>query len=277
MLLLGAGPRALLLQIAHPAVAAGVAEHSDFRTDPWQRYPGRCGPTCASCTARRIPRAPRSGAWASSTAGSAATCWSRTGGSGTAAATAPWTCASRCGSTRRSSTRRWPPSMPGWSRCTRPARPLLRGDAAGGRAFGIPASAAAGPRRVRGVPRRDARPGGPIEVGPAPRPRRRRSATRRSAARSRPGRRVALLAPMLNGIPSRAYSWLFWPSIGLLPPRRPRGLRPAVGAATAGRRHVARPHRGRPGGPMLPPDVPPDAAGDRGRSPGRRRDALLSA
>jgi len=37
MLLLGAGPRALLLQIAHPAVAAGVDEHSDFRVDPWSR------------------------------------------------------------------------------------------------------------------------------------------------------------------------------------------------------------------------------------------------
>jgi uncharacterized protein (DUF2236 family) len=36
-LLLGAGPRALLLQIAHPAIAAGVDEHSDFRTDPWRR------------------------------------------------------------------------------------------------------------------------------------------------------------------------------------------------------------------------------------------------
>ena len=30
MLLLGAGPRALLLQLAHPAVAAGVADHSDL-------------------------------------------------------------------------------------------------------------------------------------------------------------------------------------------------------------------------------------------------------
>ena len=40
MLLLGAGPRALLLQIAHPAVAAGVAEHSDFRADPWRRLDG---------------------------------------------------------------------------------------------------------------------------------------------------------------------------------------------------------------------------------------------
>jgi uncharacterized protein (DUF2236 family) len=40
MLLLGAGPRALLLQLAHPAVAAGVADHSDFRTDPWARLRG---------------------------------------------------------------------------------------------------------------------------------------------------------------------------------------------------------------------------------------------
>jgi uncharacterized protein (DUF2236 family) len=37
MLLLGAGPRALLLQLAHPQVAAGVDEHSDFRADPWAR------------------------------------------------------------------------------------------------------------------------------------------------------------------------------------------------------------------------------------------------
>ena len=40
MLLLGAGPRALLLQLAHPLVAAGVAEHSDFRSDPWARLSG---------------------------------------------------------------------------------------------------------------------------------------------------------------------------------------------------------------------------------------------
>ncbi len=37
MLLPGAGPRALLLQLAHPLVAAGVDEHSDFRSDPWHR------------------------------------------------------------------------------------------------------------------------------------------------------------------------------------------------------------------------------------------------
>ena len=36
-LLLGAGPRALLLQVAHPLIAEGVDQHSDFREDPWRR------------------------------------------------------------------------------------------------------------------------------------------------------------------------------------------------------------------------------------------------
>ena len=35
-LLLGGG-RALLLQVAHPLVAAGVAQHSDYESDPWGR------------------------------------------------------------------------------------------------------------------------------------------------------------------------------------------------------------------------------------------------
>ena len=35
-LLLGGG-RALLLQVAHPLVAAGVAAHSDYRNNPWRR------------------------------------------------------------------------------------------------------------------------------------------------------------------------------------------------------------------------------------------------
>src|SRR4051794_13195873 len=34
------GGRALLLQVAHPLVAAGVAAHSDYRTDPWKRLEG---------------------------------------------------------------------------------------------------------------------------------------------------------------------------------------------------------------------------------------------
>jgi uncharacterized protein (DUF2236 family) len=36
ILLLGGG-RALILQVAHPKVAAGVAEFSDYRSDPWGR------------------------------------------------------------------------------------------------------------------------------------------------------------------------------------------------------------------------------------------------
>jgi uncharacterized protein (DUF2236 family) len=35
--LLGAGPTALLLQVAHPSVARGVAEHSNFKADPFGR------------------------------------------------------------------------------------------------------------------------------------------------------------------------------------------------------------------------------------------------
>jgi uncharacterized protein (DUF2236 family) len=38
--LLAAGQTALLLQIAHPHVAEGVAHHSDFEADPWRRLRG---------------------------------------------------------------------------------------------------------------------------------------------------------------------------------------------------------------------------------------------
>src|SRR5947209_8276988 len=37
VLLLGGGA-ALILQLAHPLVAAGVAQHSNYRADPWGRY-----------------------------------------------------------------------------------------------------------------------------------------------------------------------------------------------------------------------------------------------
>ncbi len=39
-LLLGAGPLAVLLQVAHPLVADGVAQHSTFMADPWARLDG---------------------------------------------------------------------------------------------------------------------------------------------------------------------------------------------------------------------------------------------
>jgi uncharacterized protein (DUF2236 family) len=46
VLLLGAG-RALLMQLAHPLVAAGVAEHSDFTRDPLGRLRRTLGPMYA--------------------------------------------------------------------------------------------------------------------------------------------------------------------------------------------------------------------------------------
>ncbi|MDP8904569.1 MAG: DUF2236 domain-containing protein [Chloroflexota bacterium] len=45
--LLGAGPTALLLQIAHPSVARGVAEHSNFEADPFRRLHGTIRTTMA--------------------------------------------------------------------------------------------------------------------------------------------------------------------------------------------------------------------------------------
>jgi uncharacterized protein (DUF2236 family) len=45
--LLLAGPAALLLQVAHPLVAAGVAAHSDFRRDPFQRLRATLGAVLA--------------------------------------------------------------------------------------------------------------------------------------------------------------------------------------------------------------------------------------
>jgi uncharacterized protein (DUF2236 family) len=43
--ILAAGPAALLMQIAHPLVAAGVVDHSGFRRDPFQRLRATLGAT----------------------------------------------------------------------------------------------------------------------------------------------------------------------------------------------------------------------------------------
>ncbi|MEP7360367.1 MAG: oxygenase MpaB family protein [Chloroflexota bacterium] len=45
--LLGAGPAALLLQVAHPLIAEGVAHHSSFEQDPWRRLHGTIRTTMA--------------------------------------------------------------------------------------------------------------------------------------------------------------------------------------------------------------------------------------
>ena len=45
VMLLGAGPAALLMQLAHPLVAEGVAAHSDFQDDPFARLDRTLGTT----------------------------------------------------------------------------------------------------------------------------------------------------------------------------------------------------------------------------------------
>ena len=47
------GGAAVLLQVAHPLVAAGVVEHSDYRADLWRRLSAPCARCTSSPTARR--------------------------------------------------------------------------------------------------------------------------------------------------------------------------------------------------------------------------------
>jgi uncharacterized protein (DUF2236 family) len=222
MLLLGAGPRALLLQIAHPLVAAGVAEHSDFRSDPWARLSGTLRSYLrivygTSQTARgeiqrlnELHRGIRGDV------------------------TEP--------EARRRHGRRYSaldPSLSMWVHATLVdstiaaydawIQPLSRQDRARyyqetlpvGRAFGIPASTL--------PPDLDAfdaylaamlAPDGPVQVGDVAReladailhpP--------LGAAVAAAGWPFTQVAGLADAIPSRAYGWLFWPSIGLLPAR----------------------------------------------------------
>ena len=222
MLLLGAGPRALLLQIAHPLVAAGVADHSDFRADPWSRLSGTLSSylrivygtaSAARGEIRRLHEFHRG------IRGDVLDPEARGRHGRRYSALDPdlslWVHATLVDSTIT--------AYDAW------LEPLPRSERARyydemlpvGRAFGIPAS--------RLPPDLDAfeayvdgmlAPGGPIEVGE----------TARDLAGSilHPplGPAVAAagfpfdrLAGMADAIPSRAYAWLFWPAIGLLPER----------------------------------------------------------
>ena len=133
MLLLGAGPRALLLQIAHPAVAAGVDEHSDFRADP-VAPPGRDAPQLPADHLRlhrrragRDPPPQRAPPRASA-----------------AGATTRATRSSRCGSTPRWSTRRSSRTTAGSARsAAEQAARFYEETLPIARAFGVPDATAA--------------------------------------------------------------------------------------------------------------------------------------
>jgi uncharacterized protein (DUF2236 family) len=197
MLLLGAGPRALLLQLAHPLVAAGVDEHSDFRADPWRRLQGTLRSyltivygtaTAARAEIRRLNGLHRSIAGAGYTARDPDL--------------ALWVHATLVDTTIAAYDA-WLEPMPRDQRARYYAETLPIG-----RAFGVPADLL--------PPDLDAfecylasmlAPDGPIRVSPVAR-------DLADAVLHPP---LGPVVPALAAVPARFYAWTLWPSIGLLP------------------------------------------------------------
>jgi uncharacterized protein (DUF2236 family) len=197
MLLLGAGPRALLLQLAHPLVAAGVAEHSDFRSDPWARLQNTLrsyltivyGTTSeARAEIRRLNGLHRSIAGRGYTARDPdLSLWVHS--------TLVDTTIAVCDA--------WLEPLSPERRARYYAETLQIG-----RAFGVtddllPADYAAFEAYVAAM----LAPGGPIRV----------SAVARELAEAVLNPPLGPVLPVLAGVPARAYAWTLWPSIGLLP------------------------------------------------------------
>ena len=227
MLLLGAGPRALLLQIAHPRWRPASPSTPTSAPTRGGVSTARCAVTCGSSTARRRLRAPRSGGSTRSTARSSARATPR----------AIRRC--RCGSTPRWSSRRSSPTTPGWSRCSRrPGAAFYEETKPIGRAFGVPeallpADLAAFEAYLDGA-------AGAGRPGPGrrhrPRARRGRSSTRRSPARWR-GCRLPPAALRLDAVAVDRTA-----AAG-----GPRGVRVRLGSARARRRGAGSSPAGVPG------------------------------
>ncbi len=208
MLLLGAGPRALLLQIAHPLVAAGVADHSDFESDPWRRLDGTLrsylrivyGSTPqARAEIRRLNALHRGITGA--------------GYSARDPELALWVHATLVDSTIVSYDRWYEPmSEDRQARYYEETKPI-------GRAFGItdallPADLDAFRAYVAGM----LAPDGPVHVSPVARELARVILRPPLAPLAGLIPQVAPLArPLLERLPVETYAWTTWPAIGLLP------------------------------------------------------------
>ena len=227
MLLLGAGPRALLLQIAHPLVAAGVAEHSDFQADPWSRLAatlrsylrivyGRA--ESARGEIRRLNQLHRG------IAGEVRDDSTRARFGGRYEARDPelslWVHATLVDSTI-ATYEAWiePLSAGRRARYYEETIPI-------GRAFGIPAEllpadVGAFEAYVEGM----LRPGGSLAIGETARALADTILRPPLAPAVRPW--LGELAGRLDAVPAAAYEWLMWPALGLLPPsvRAGYGLR----------------------------------------------------
>lgn len=227
MLLLGAGPRALLLQIAHPLVAEGVAQHSDFLADPWSRLSatlrsylrivyGTAG--AARAEIRRLNQLHRD------IAGEVRDEAARDRHGARYHARDPelslWVHATLVDSTI-AAYEAWIEPLPADRRARYYDETLPIG-----RAFGIPPDLLpADLAAFEAYLDRTLDPGGPIVVG--------ETARELAATILRPPLGPAVrpwlgdLAARLDAIPSAAYDWLMWPAIGLLPAavREDYGLR----------------------------------------------------
>ena len=199
LVLPGAGPRALLMQVAHPLVAAGVDQHSDFSSDPWDRlratlrsylrivYGTR---TAARSEIRRLNTMHR-----------------EIRGPGYRArdpALSLWVHATLVDSTIAAYDA-WIEPLPALDRERYYAETLPIG-----RAFGIPAELLpADFGAFEAYMARMLEPGSPVAVGP----------TGRDLARHVIRPTLAPLWAPLGLVPRAAYGWTFWPAIGLLPER----------------------------------------------------------
>ena len=211
MLLLAAGPRSLLLQVAHPLVAEGVEQHSAFRSDPWARLRGTLRSyltivygttTAARAEIRRLNELHRT------IGGRVADPVAREIHGDRYDARDPelslWVHATLVDSTIESY-HAWlePYDRAARQRCYDETRPI-------GRAFGIPDALL--PRDYDAFQRYMAtmlEDGGPITVTP----------TARAIGRDIVNPPLGPVVPALGWVPAPLYNWTMWPAIGLLPPR----------------------------------------------------------
>lgn len=222
MLLLAAGPRALLLQLAHPLVAEGVDQHSDFRADPWKRLSGTLRSYLAivygsTATARAEIR--RLNALHRSISGPVRDPAARAVHGATYHARDPelslWVHATLVDSTIVAADG-WlePVSRDRRRRYYDETRPI-------GRAFGIPDDVLPPDLDAfEAYLERMLAPDGPIQPSPLA----------RSLAPWVLRPPLGPVVPALGWLPPPVYSWVLWPSIGLLPERVRDGYGLAWGA-----------------------------------------------
>jgi uncharacterized protein (DUF2236 family) len=211
MLLLGAGPRALLLQIAHPLVAEGVDQHSTFREDPWARLRatlrsylriiyGSSGAARAEIRRLNELHVPIAGEIRDPEARA------RFGGAYRARdpELSLWVHATLVDSTL-AAYERWLAPLPPAERAAYYAETVPIG-----RAFGVPESLLpADLASFEAYFERMLAPDGPIQV----------TATARELAVTILHPPLGPLVPALARVPTPLYDWTMWPALGLLPPR----------------------------------------------------------